>query len=224
MKNTRHSKNDMILFYKQQSIQEENFPSHALALRDLIFNDKTDIPELCKPQEKKKKLSNCFVIEMKTDDYNIKPRSASTFKPSDSRNNGKNSNNVNEEKEKSLIRNYYENNNAKENPDKITCQNCFNNAKRKYSNSNELFLCRENSISIVNLNLVEYKRNDKVVNLNNDLSYLLNFKNVNNNDNNDKVITKGRKFGEIPFSSSKEPRFYISYYRIIIFFKIFILS
>ena len=208
MKNTKHLKNDIIFLFKPQKFQEESFHFDAISLRDLIFNEKTELPELCKPQQKKFKLSTCFVIETKTDDFKIKPRSASTIKPADNRNARNYSNNENEDK--NLIKNNYNNKiNAKENQDKKVCQNCFNNAKIKISNANEFFLCREFSISIINLNLIEHNRNDRVINLNNDLGYLLNFKNDNKNSNNiDKVIVKGRKFSEISDNSSKIKNFY----------------
>lgn len=209
MKNTRHNKNDIIFLFKHQKFQDQNFPPHAIALRDLIFREKVELPELCKPQQKKIKLSTCFVMEPKTDDFKIKPRSASTFKPTnDYKNARKNFNNDIEEK--NFLNNnnnyqYLKNTNLKENQDKNFCQNCCSgDNKRKNSGFNEVFLCRENSISIVNFNLVEYNRSDKVVNLNNDLGYLLNFKNENKNaNNNDNVIVKGRKFSEISNNSSK---------------------
>lgn len=201
MRNTKHSKNEIIFLYKRQKLQEELFPKDVLGLKELIFNDKIETPELCKPQPKRIKLSTCFVIEPKIEDYKVKPRSASTIKPNtDNKTYRKNSSL--EDEEKNLTKNNYCNkNNSKENQ----VNNCCNNTKRKFFNSDEFLLCRENSLSIVNLNMVEYCRNDRVVNLNNDLGFLLNFKNENKNiNNNDKVIIKGRKFSEVSNNSSKE--------------------
>lgn len=204
MRNTKDYKNEIIFLYKHQKLQEELFPHDVLALKEFIFNDKIETPELCKPQPKKIKLSTCFFIEPKTEDFNIKPRSASTIKPNnDNKNFRKNSNLENEEKN-FVKNNYFNKNNLRENQENNSCNNICKNASRKCFNFNEFFLCRENSISFVNQDLIEYNRNDKVVNLNNDLSFLLNFKNENKNNNNDnKVIIKGRKFSEVSSNSGK---------------------
>jgi len=213
MKNLKYSKNDLIFLYKRQNFQESLFAEEILKLKELLFNDKVEVPELCKPQPKKIKYSNCFVItpQNTTEESNLKPRSASTIKPNNNYiNRNQSRKDSNNDENKNIVRNQFFNSNHNYNENKISqdnanniCCNCANSIKNKLASANEFFLCRENSISIINTNLIDYERNDKIVNLNNDLSYLLNFKNDNKKfDINDKMIVKGKKFSEVSDKSS----------------------
>jgi hypothetical protein len=192
MKNTKHLKKEIILLYKRINFIADLFPSYFLENKELLLNDKTELPELCKPQQKKIKLSNCFVIETNKNDVKLKPRSVSTINPNSEYKNLRSNSNYEFENKNLASNNFNFKNNIKENEE--TNVSDYNN-KRKFINFNEFFLCRENSISISNINLIEYNINQKVVDLNNDLGYLLNFKTGNRNENcNDKLIIKGRKF------------------------------
>ena len=186
MKNTKHSKNEIIFLYKRINFLADLFPSYFLENKELLFNDKTELPELCKPQQKKLKLSNCFVMKTNKDYVKPKPRSNSTIYPNTEYKNLRSNSNYEFENKNQASNNFNFKNNIKENQKTNVCDH---NNKIKFFNFNEFFLCRENSISISNINLIEYNIDEKVVNLNNDLGYLLNFKTGNKNEKcNDNII------------------------------------
>jgi len=216
MKNIKHSKSDIIFLYSRQNIDESLFPQEVLDLKDILFNDKIEFPELCRPIHKKIKLSNSFIIEANAEENRLKPRSASNIKPNSNYNNNyiNYNNNNNQQNNKHYNDNHYYNNQRMKNSNEENSKNLVNNNKNNNCNNyinnkkkgfdcTDFFLCKENSISIVNLNLIEYNIKDRIVNLNNDLSYLLNFKNDDKKTNlNDNIIVKGRKISDMSNNSS----------------------
>ena len=186
MLSKKFTKEEIIKLNKETSFPEVCIPKERMEIiKELIFNEKSESPYLLISDNKKTKLSSCFVIDPPSDNYKFKPRSASTFKPNSNYNK-----NYNDNQQNNIIQ--------KAQPVQIT---------RKIKSDSDYYLCRENSISITGSILLEFISQPKQVNLNKDLSYLVNYVNKEKekkDDPNDKIIIKGRKFSECSDTSGNK--------------------
>lgn len=205
MKNFKEIKNDIIFLYKNVPFPENLIEKDSLVFKTLIFNEKSETPESCTYQARKVKLSNGYIINSSSEEVRLKPRSASHIKPNNYRNGNQKNNNDNNNNNANFVNNNnnLNNQNSSFSPNNDTKKNTTEEEEKAKTNKkvlllkpSEYLLCKENSLSIINFIFNEYTRQDKVVNLNNDLGFLLNFKNSNKNDTADNKIIKGIKFTE----------------------------
>jgi len=190
-------KEEVIKLYKKTPFPVISLPKDKIELlKDLLFNETPSAPTLT---DKKIKLSSSFIPDFiyENNKEKFKPRSASTFKPSSNYN--KKYNNEEFQKKDNIIQrgpqipqSQNQNLNKNKSPRKISIN----------SDSYEFYLCRENSISITDSILLEFIPQPKQVNLNKDLSFLVNYVNCDKKENdNSKIIVKGRKISECSDSS-----------------------
>lgn len=177
-----------------KTFKKVEFPEISLSkndtnlIKDLLFNETSEEPLILND---KRKFSTCFMKDISSNPSNstFKPRSASSFKPNSNITRKFNNNEENQKKENTIQRVL-----IPQNPKKISDE--------RNLNSSEFLLCRENSISISNSNLIEYIPQPNQLNLNKDLSFIVNFANKDSKNEDNKII-KGRKFSECSDSSSK---------------------
>ena len=189
MTSIKYSKNDLVFYYKNSNFPENLIHPDSLILKEILFSEKSETPEACKIIHKKIKFSSSFLVDTNQQET-VKPkfRSVSRTKPN-YENNNNNCNNIYFKKSIDETENKYKN-------PSINSSNNLDISQAKNKN-NDYLLCRENSISIVNLIFNENHINQKTLDLNNNFSYLLNQgSNKKSNENNDRVIIKGRKFSE----------------------------
>jgi hypothetical protein len=231
MQTIKLNKEEMLKLYKKTPFPEINLSKKDIEiLKDLLFDEIPSDPVI---SNKKKNFSTCFIPDAlyekeKENSMNLekfKPRSSSSFKPSS--NSYKKYNNEDYQKKDNIIQrklfsqtNNQTNNNNQDNnkTDNQSHNHKYNQSlnqnkipKKNIFDINEFFLCKENSISITNSKLLEFTPQPKHVNLNKDLSFLVNYsnnekkeKNQHNNNINDNIIIKGRKFSESSDSSGKK--------------------
>jgi hypothetical protein len=215
------NKEEILKFYKKTPFPEISLSKNEIEiLKDLLFEEIPSNLMITNTLNKKNDFFSSFIKDAAlSENTNItekyKPRSSSTFKSNS--NIYKKYNNEDPQKKDNLIqRNLFPPQNKNLN------QNQFQNkiCKKNLFDFNEFFLCKENSISIIDSKLLEYIPLPKQINLNKDLFFLVNYSNCEKNENNkneyinnnnkknndnanDNIIIKGRKFSESSDSSGK---------------------
>lgn len=201
MQTRRFTREEILKIFKKS-----NFPNMTLSkervdkLKDLLFNEISESPL---SKEKKINFSSCFMKDQSYDNPTFKPRSASTFKSSSTSNYTKKYNyeEVTQKEDNIIMKGQMPTSSV--NSRKVSHNST--EANKCIWKTNEFLLCRENSICIADKGLLEFIPQPHQVNLNKDLSFLVNYANKEEKKENlnNKMIIKGRKFSECSDSSGK---------------------